>query len=145
VISLIANGAFERYPSLRVCVAGCGLTWISGVLRRADVAWRAFRVEVPWMSRPPREYFQDHVRVSTYGLESQGAAAPMLREFVARHLELRELVVYGSGYPTWDSARAPEVADFFPADWRTSVFADNARSFFRWEARDPAAEGPRAD
>jgi uncharacterized protein len=130
--SLIANGCFERYPRLRILLAGVGFGWIPSCLRRADISWRSFRAEVPWVRKAPHEYFQQHVRVSTYGLET-GAGDPFVRSLLSNHPELKETLVYGSGYPSWDTSRASETEDLLPADWLPAVLHDNADAWFRWD------------
>lgn len=149
MLSFVTNGVFERFPSLKICLAGTGLTWLPGFLRRADAAWRAQRVEVPWAVRAPREYFKDHVRVTTYGVESGSGGGPLVRRFLESHAELREAIVFGSGYPAWDTSLAAEVEQLLPEDWRQAVFFDNAASLFRWDggpvsdAATAVAEGAR--
>jgi predicted TIM-barrel fold metal-dependent hydrolase len=142
MLSFMTNGVFERFPSLQICLAGAGLTWIPGFLRRADAAWRAQRVEVPWMVRAPREYFKDHVRVTTYGLEAGSGGAELLRRFLEAHRELQDTLVFGSGHPSWDTSYASELEDVLPSQWRQAVMFDNADRLFRWASE--AALGAQA-
>jgi predicted TIM-barrel fold metal-dependent hydrolase len=142
VTSLIANGAFERFPSLRVLLVGGGVTWINGALRRANITWRAFRAEVPWVRKLPEEYFHEHFRVSTYGIE-RGPAQASLRAYLELNPDHRDLLVYGSGYPSWDTASPAEIEDLIPGDWRDAVMAENSDKLFRWES--PVATGRSAE
>jgi len=139
MLSFMTNGVFERFPSLKICLAGPGLTWVPGFLRRADAGWRAQRVEVPWMVRSPREYFKDHVSVTTYGLENGSQGGALVRRFLDAHPELRQSIVFGSGFPSWDASLPAELEEVLPPDWRQAVLHDNADRLFRWDGGPPVA------
>ena len=49
--SLIAEGAFDRFPGLRVVLAGSGFAWLPAWVWRFDKVWRGLRREVPWTTR----------------------------------------------------------------------------------------------
>ena len=139
VMSLITNGVFTRYPALRVCVVGTGIAWVPGWLRRMELIFKALRREVPWVRRTPTEYFYEHVRVSTYGIER--GRPESLTNFVSIHPELRELICYGSGFPSWDTTGIAEAESLFPDSWHASVFADNAERWFRWSSAPAKVSG----
>lgn len=67
IASLVFDGVFERFPSLRVVFAGFGFEWVPPVLWRADAEWRGLRVEVPWLTSPPSEYIARHIRLVVDG------------------------------------------------------------------------------
>jgi predicted TIM-barrel fold metal-dependent hydrolase len=130
LMSLITNGVFAKFPKLRVCVAGAGVAWAAGWMRRMDLIWNELRREVPWMQRSPAEYMANNVRICTFGLE-QGSAA-MLRGMLEANPTLRELVFYGSGWPNWDTAGVDVIKSIFPEDWHSAVLRENAEKWFRW-------------
>ncbi len=132
LLSLLANGVLLKYPSLRVYVVGAGISWIPGFLRRLEMSWLAFRREVPWMREPPSETFRRQVRVSTYGLE-RGARPQMLRGWIDLMPDLEDLLVYGSGFPSWDTASPAEVRDVLPEGWHAKVLSENAAGWLRWD------------
>ena len=49
LLSLISNGVFNKFPSLRVVLIESGVTWLPGFLWRAVKTWRGVRAEVPWV------------------------------------------------------------------------------------------------
>ncbi|MQA87926.1 MAG: amidohydrolase family protein [Streptosporangiales bacterium] len=144
VQSLIVQGVFERYPNLRLFVAGAGTAWIPALFFRLDVNWRGLRREVPWVRRPPSEYFGDHVRVSTWPLDrpSDADGAERLVRLLDAFGGPEDLLCFASGYPYWNTDDASDVAARLPAAWHSKVFHDNARRWFRWpdsERRRPPA------
>lgn len=143
VLSMITGGVFERFPRLRVCLVGTGVTWIPSWLRRLEILYKAERRDVPWMRRHPTEYVQRHVRVSTYGLELGGRG--MLQRFLAVHPELSELLVYGSGYPSWDTDPISDIENTFPVDWHDAILGNNAQSWFRWQFAESLAATPELE
>ncbi len=134
LLSLIANGVLLKYPTLRIYVVGAGVSWVAGFLRRLEVSWLAFRREVPWMTEPPSETFYRQVRICTYGLERR-AKPEMLERIFAQEIALDELLVYGSGYPSWDTTLPSELQAILPTPWHEPVFATNGARWLRWDAR----------
>ncbi|PRI10391.1 amidohydrolase family protein [Leucobacter massiliensis] len=137
VQSMIVQGVFEKYPSLRVFVAGVGVAWIPGLFFRLDVNWRGLRREVPWVRRLPSEYFREHFRIGSWPFDrAPGDDGP---QRVIRALEafggLEDLICYASGFPAWDCDTVDDVAARMPETWRQKVFTDNARDWFRWPER----------
>jgi len=47
VLSLVAEGVFDRYPDLRVCLAELGFAWLPSLLWRFDKDWKALWRENP--------------------------------------------------------------------------------------------------
>jgi uncharacterized protein len=132
LVTLVAQGVFDRFPELRVLLVGGGVTWISALMWRFDTEYRTFRREAPWLTRKPNEYIRDHVRFATYPLERTDPPET-LRRLLALHEDLDDLLIYGSGYPRRDADTPAEVADLLPVGWSEKVLAENARSFFRAE------------
>ena len=137
VQSMIVQGVFEKYPTLRVFIAGVGVAWIPGLFFRLDVNWRGLRREVTWVRKLPSEYFRESFRVSTWPFDraSGGNGA----ERVVRALEafggFDKLMCFASGYPSWDSDAVDDIASRIPAAWHDAVFEGNAREWFRWPER----------
>ena len=51
--SLIAEGAFERFPELRVVLLESGFGWLPPLLWRLDKEWKGLRREIPWVKHAP--------------------------------------------------------------------------------------------
>lgn len=135
--SLIVQGVFEKYPTLRAHVTGVGTAWIPGLFFRLDVNWRGLRREVPWVRKLPSEYFREHFRVSTWSFDE--AADDDGPERVVRALStfpgIEELLTFASGFPSWDTDVVSDVSRRLPAEWHAGIFYDNAHGWFRWPDR----------
>jgi uncharacterized protein len=140
LVSVLTNGVLDKYPRLRICLVGAGVTWIPSFLLRFELVYRALRREVPWVRKPIRAYFDEQIRIATYGLERPGAG-----EFVSRLIdvqpEIGAWVVHGSGYPSWDTVGVGDVEHAFGTA-RADVLHGNASDWFRWP--QPARTGAAA-
>jgi predicted TIM-barrel fold metal-dependent hydrolase len=138
-MSLIAQGVFAKFPQLKVLFTGGGVTWLTAILWRFDAEYMPYRRETPWVKKTPSEYVRDNVRVCTYPLD--GPADPeRLRRLLRAFPGMEDVLVYGSGYPNWDTNWREEVEAQLPPEWAEKVFAQNAREFFRWDSRPGAIE-----
>ena len=138
VMSLVTNGVFARYPKLRFFVVGGGLSWVDSMLLRVDTLWRSLRRDFPWVTEPPSTYFARQVRISTFGMET--GSPETLRRLLELKPHLRDLLCFGSGYPSWDSVTPDQVRELLPADWHEDVMQGNAERWFRWNGPDHVAE-----
>jgi predicted TIM-barrel fold metal-dependent hydrolase len=137
LVSFIAHGVFEKFPTLRLLIVEAGVAWIPWFLWRFDGEYKAIRRETPWLKRLPSEYFRDHVRVTTQPLETSPK-----REHLFEMLDWvdgRELICFSSDYPHWDTDEVAHVARRLPASWHAQVFRDNALALYRWPKEAAAA------
>lgn len=95
--SLVVEGVFDEFPTLRVSLMESGFAWIPGFLWRLDKGWRGLRREVPWTKRLPSEYIHDHVRVALQPVDGPADAKEMLK--VTEQMGLADMLMFSSDYP----------------------------------------------
>ena len=125
ISSLVFDGVFGRFESLRVLFAGFGLAWAPPLLWRMDAEWRGLRIEVPWLTRAPSEVAAEHIRFVAdqaveHGEPGTWALAGMLDE---------RMLVWGSDVPFAGDAPASPLQRV-PEGLRQRLFAVNARETF---------------
>jgi len=128
VVSLVCEGVFEKFPSLRWLFIEVDTWWIPGLLWHFDADWKALRDTTPWVKRLPSEYIREHVRVGTQPLEQ-----PPRREDMAKFLDwahAEEMLVYASDFPHWDWDEPRAAAALIPRDLRPRIFGETARELF---------------
>ena len=157
LLSLIAEGVFQKFPGLKVVLIEFGLHLAAGLLWRTNKTWRGVRAEVPWIDRPPAEIVRDHVRFTLQPFD----APPDDPEVLARTLEQigsDELLLFSTDYPHWQFDGDDVLPDGLAEDTIDKMLVDNALETYprlREAAarRDPGAEtrrrcheraGPRA-
>jgi predicted TIM-barrel fold metal-dependent hydrolase len=96
--SLVCEGAFAKFPGLKVVLAESGVTWLPGFLWRLSKFWRGLRREVPWVDRSPTEIVRDHVRLTVQPFDAPSAA---IAERAIEHLRSDEVLLFASDYPHW--------------------------------------------
>ena len=130
VVSLVAEGAFNRFPELRVALIEGGFTWLPSLMWRLDKDWKGLRSDTPWVKERPSEYMRRHIRltVQPWNVSSDQA---QIQQIIGQ-LDSDEMLMFSTDYPHWHFD-TPEEA--FPADLpeslRHKIYSENAREFYR--------------
>jgi predicted TIM-barrel fold metal-dependent hydrolase len=100
VTSLVCEGVFQQYPSLRVVLLESGVTWLPPMMWRLDKNWKGLRREVPWLSEPPSRVIREHIRLSTQPFDGRSGNEEWLARFLGQ-LGSADMLLYSSDYPHW--------------------------------------------
>ena len=123
LVSMLAQGVFERFPKLKLVLVEGGFAWLPGVIWRLDKNWRSVRDEVPWVKRPPSEYVWERVRFTTQPLV-EPSRADLLAMCGMIHAE--RTLLFSSDYPHWDFDDPLTALDSLPAEMRQRIVVENA-------------------
>jgi predicted TIM-barrel fold metal-dependent hydrolase len=129
VVSLIAEGVFDKLPGLRVCLAECGFSWLPALLWRFDKEWKGVWREVPWMKQAPTEYFYRHFRATTE--PAHVPADPVELAQLIEMLRAPEFLLYASDYPHEHGDGAERLLAALDEDARAAVLSGNASALYR--------------
>ena len=127
--SMILEGVFERFPTLKVILIEGGLAWAPSLAWRLDAHWAKMRSEVPHLKMKPSEYLRRNIWFSTQPMEE-----PENPEDLRRILSWIgwDRIVFATDYPHWDFDN-PLTA--FPCQLseaeRRMIFRDNALAIYR--------------
>jgi predicted TIM-barrel fold metal-dependent hydrolase len=133
VMSLVAEGVFERVPSLRVALLECGFSWVPPMLWRFDKDWKAVWREVPWLKARPSEYVQRHFRATT--APAQLPADRGQAEQLALMLGADEFLVYASDHPhRHGDGHLDVLLDVLGEGGRAAVMHGNAEALYSLSA-----------
>jgi predicted TIM-barrel fold metal-dependent hydrolase len=128
--SLVVEGAFERFPGLRVVLAEGGWTWLPSLLWRLDKDWKGLRRETPWLRRRPSEYVRENVQVTLQPLDCPpddvGPALEALEQIGGP-----ERLLYASDHPHRHAVAPERLLDALDAAERARVLAGNAAELYR--------------
>lgn len=129
VASLVAEGVFERFPTLRVCLAECGFSWVPPLMWRFDKDWKAVWREVPWVKTRPSDYVRERMRATI-----EPAHLPRDPVQVAQALEMvgaRDFLMYASDYPHDHGDGAARLLAAMDDEGVEAVLRGNAAAFYR--------------
>ena len=129
IISLVAEGVFERFPNLNVVSAENGFGWAASLMWRMDDAWRLLGSEVPHLKRPPSEYIRQNVWFCTQPVEEPHQPRYFLQ--MLEHMG-SDRIVFASDYPHWDWD-APEhiFPTGVPEEVQRKIYFDNAAALYK--------------
>jgi predicted TIM-barrel fold metal-dependent hydrolase len=128
LISMIAEGLFQAFPSLRVSFLECGFTWVPWWLWNADRVFKGVWREVPWVDRPPFEIVRDQVRFSTAPTDA-GPPAELAK--IISWLGSDDLLMFATDYPHMHDDDLTVLLEALPPDARQKTMHDNASSWYR--------------
>jgi len=122
---LVLEGAFERFPKLRVVLVEAGFAWVPAFCWRMDKHWERMRDEVPHLKRKPSEYVREHVWFTTQPIDEPNDNAHLaeITEWVGY-----DRIMFSTDYPHWDFDD-PRFA------FKGSLSAENREKIFRMNAK----------
>lgn len=123
VQSFVLEGAFVKYPSLRLVLMESGFTWMPAFMWRLEKTWHALRAEVPWVDRSPSQIIRDNVRVTIQPHDSP----PTARDFeqVINQIGSDRMLLFATDYPHWQFEDNDALPDGMSADLARKVCIDN--------------------
>lgn len=131
LISLIAEGVFAQFPTLRVVMAEGGWTWLPAFMWRLDKEWKGLRFSIPWVNTFPSDIIRKHVRFTLQPIDAPPDPV-QLTETIAQ-LESDELLLFSTDYPHWHFDKP---VDALPANLceslRRQIMGENARAFYQF-------------
>jgi predicted TIM-barrel fold metal-dependent hydrolase len=137
MVSLVANGVFERLPGLRVVLLEGGVAWLPGILWRLDTNWRGLREDTPWLVRKPSDVVREHIRFTTQPLEHTDGNDELLFAMLEA-VGAPDILCFASDYPHWDFDDPEFMLRRLPEAWREPVMHGNAAAAYGDRLRLPA-------
>jgi predicted TIM-barrel fold metal-dependent hydrolase len=131
--SIVCEGVFEKFPSLRLVLIEGGVSWLPGLMWRMDKNYKALRSQTPWLKRLPSEYIREHVRLCTQPVEEPEKPDHLAATFDA--IWAGETVMYSSDYPHWDFDAPDGTLTFLPAALRRRILGETAAELYGLKPR----------
>jgi predicted TIM-barrel fold metal-dependent hydrolase len=128
VTSLIAEGVFKKFPTLRVSLLEGGFTWVPSWGWRMNKEWKGLRREIPWVDHLPLDIIREHFRFSIAPTDA-GPATEMER--IIDWLGTEDILMFASDYPHRHDDDVAAFLDVLPQSMRPKVMAETARSWYR--------------
>jgi predicted TIM-barrel fold metal-dependent hydrolase len=136
LISLVSEGVFVRFPSLRFIMIEGGVSWLPPLLWRFDKNWKALRQSTPWLTRPPSEIVRDHILLTTQPIEEPDNPAHLHQ--VLEMFDAGRMLMFSTDFPHWDGDTPQHAARHLPPSIRRRVMSETARELYRLPERADA-------
>jgi predicted TIM-barrel fold metal-dependent hydrolase len=124
LLSFLAEGVFQKFPSLRVVLLESGFSWLPHLLWRNNKAWRGMRPETPWIDRPPAEILREHVRVTLQPVDLPKNDAAALKKTI-EHIGSDRMLLFSTDYPHWQFDGGDALPAGLSADTARRILVDN--------------------
>jgi predicted TIM-barrel fold metal-dependent hydrolase len=122
IMSLLAEGAFNRFPNLTFVFAETGFTWLPSLLWRSNKSWRGVRPEVPWIDRAPSDIVRERVRFTLQPVDAPDAGA-LVRTL--EHIGSDRVLLFSTDYPHWQFEGENAVPDGLSEAMLRRILVDN--------------------
>ena len=130
VLSLISEGAFARFPDLRIALLESGFAWMPAWMWRMDKEWKGLRRDTPWVSRPPSDYVREHIRMTLQPMEAPTDSEHLLQ--IIGQLDSEDLLMFSTDYPHWHfDGPGDAVPKGLSESLLEKILRENARTFYR--------------
>ena len=127
--SLVMEGVFERWPSLKMVMIEAGFAWAPSLAWRLDKHFRTLRSEAPHLKRLPSEYLRQQVWWTTQPMEE-----PEPRSHLQDTIEWLgwDRLIFATDYPHWDFDDPAQALPLkITEEQRRAFFLGNARGVYR--------------
>jgi predicted TIM-barrel fold metal-dependent hydrolase len=126
--NMLAEGLFQKFPSLRVTMLEIGFTWVPMWMWDLDRNWKSIRREIPWLKVTPFNVVREHVRFSVAPLD---ADSPEQLARVIGWLRSEDLLMFATDYPHLHDDDLSVLLEAMPETMRAKTMAENAREWYR--------------
>jgi predicted TIM-barrel fold metal-dependent hydrolase len=124
LLSLVAEGVFQKFPGLKVVMSEAGFTWLPNWFWRTGKTWRGVRAEVPWVDRAPAEIVADHVRFTLQPVDAP-AKDPAVLQRTLTHIGSDRLILFSTDYPHWHFDGEDALPEGLAEDTIRKMLVDN--------------------
>ncbi|SED58421.1 amidohydrolase family protein [Ruania alba] len=126
--SLVTEGAFEHFPSLRFIAIEGGTAWLPHLMWRMNKNYKALRDTTPWLTRLPSEYILDHVRLTTQPIEEPRRPEELTQ--ILAMIEAERTLMFSSDYPHWDYDNANLILTAIDSSTRARIMGETAAELY---------------
>ncbi len=128
LISLVTEGVFVKFPTLKFVLIEGGVSWLPPLLWRFDKNWRALRQTTPWLTRPPSQIVAEHILLTTQPLEETEPTVHLHR--LLEMFDAAHMLMFSSDFPHWDGDTPDFCARALPPPLRSRVMRETARELY---------------
>ncbi|WP_281690052.1 amidohydrolase family protein [Pseudonocardia thermophila] len=140
VCSLIFDGVFDRFPTLKIVLIEHAFNWILPLMWRMD---NMYKVRGPenGLKRKPSDYVKDHIWFTTQPLDYPEDKTELTSAL--EWMEADKILLFSSDYPHWTFDEPEWVVKHIPEQFRERVMYQNALELYKLPSTVPALAGQK--
>jgi predicted TIM-barrel fold metal-dependent hydrolase len=127
--SLVCEGVFEKFPSLKFVAIEGGIAWLPHLMWRMDKNYKALRSTTPWLKKLPSEYIKEHVRLTTQPIEEPENPDHILQ--ILEMMDAKNTVMFSSDYPHWDFDNPKMALPPLRGELKENIMWKNAATLYK--------------
>jgi len=128
ITSMVTEGVFTRFPTLKVVLYEGGILWLPHLMWRFDKNWKAQRTETPWVLRPPSADILEHFSSTTYPLEA--VPSPTYLQQALEMMDGRRTLLFAGNYPNWEYGDPFAMLQDIPQHLHRRILSENALAVY---------------
>jgi predicted TIM-barrel fold metal-dependent hydrolase len=128
VNSLVCEGVFEKFPTLKFVAIEGGIAWLPHVMWRMDKNYKALRAQTPWLKKLPSDYIRQHLYVTTQPIEE--TEKPEQLQQIFEMINAPHMILFSSDYPHWDFDNPKMALPPLSKEWKDRIFWKNAAELY---------------
>jgi predicted TIM-barrel fold metal-dependent hydrolase len=132
VNSLVCEGVFEKFPTLKFVAIEGGIAWLPHLMWRMDKNYKALRSQTPWLKKLPSEYIRKHLYVTTQPIEETEKPEQLLQ--ILEMINAPHMILFSSDYPHWDFDNPRMALPPLTKEWKERIFWKNAAELYKLTA-----------
>ena len=132
VNSLVCEGVFEKFPTLKFVAIEGGIAWLPHLMWRMDKNYKALRAQTPWLKKLPSEYIRNHLYVTTQPIEE--TEKPEHLQQIFEMINAPHMILFSSDYPHWDFDNPRMALPPLTKEWKERIFWKNAAELYKLTA-----------
>lgn len=126
--SLVWEGVFQKFPTLRVSMLESGFTWLPMWGWTMNKKWKGLRREIPWVDRLPLDIVRDHFRFS---IAPADLGPPEQAKKIIDWLGSDDILMFATDYPHLHTDDLSQLLSLLPKAMQPKMMAETARSWYR--------------
>lgn len=126
--SMIFEGVFQKFPSLKVAVMEGGFTWVPTWGWSMNKKWKGLRRDFPWLDEYPLDVLRRHFRFS---VAPSDLGTIEQTKTIVEWLGSEDLLMYASDYPHRHDDDLSKLLQAVPESMRSKIMIESAREWYR--------------
>jgi predicted TIM-barrel fold metal-dependent hydrolase len=128
VVSIVADGVLQRFPTLKFVFLEYGFSWMLHLMWRMDAEWRSLHADAPWLVEQPSHYIRQSIRCSTQPIDQPERKGDLAQMVEMIHGD--EILVFSTDYPHWDNEFPDNALNGLSAEMQERIFYKTALETF---------------